>query len=583
MQTNASGCRVLKFARPFLFMVFAALFATAAAAWLKPGSAGAVPILTAGAGWSGLTAQPAQVGNPGAYGYGDNTIATFDDIPYQTFTTDHVFYVLAYHNVTATEFGLGTLNSIAKVSCALDGGSFVDVTTPTTNPADGRTGYAFKFAASQYTDGQHEVRCIAYPNNGWPVVLQGNLPPYNWATASATSGTMTTGSALSVNDSIDCMSGCGNGTYVTASLGGGNYTLSNSATFSSQTVKVRARSSLFLNSNKNSTLPTYTLYVNSVTGNDSTGTGTSGNPYATVYAAIDATANAHGGDVGGLTVNLQCPNAPSVTNYPYGNSPVNNGEATALQWMTVQPAAGCTQANVAFNSLPTSGGIRTQNIHLKNLTITGIQLSTTITINGSLPPIIWYDNVVQTGAGRLAGGNPVTNFAAEWYTDSDLSAMTAGPPAILARNVTIHDIGSDAFSSSCSLVNVVVHDIIDDNGAGFHPDVFQINGSFPVNCVKDGLTATTGINAQGWFWDGVQKDNVYANGNIDNTGRGEGYATIQSGQITTNVLMFNGSLTDFVLGWRVGFTATDVQLNSMLCPSGGFGAYTGVTYNGGTC
>jgi hypothetical protein len=107
--------------------------------------------------------------------------------------------------------------------------------------------------------------------------------------------------------------------------------------------------------------------------------------------------------------------------------------------MTVQPAPGCTQNQVAFNSIPTSGGLRTQNIHLKNLTITGIQLSTSTTINGSLPPMMWYDNVVQTGAGQTAGGNPTNNFTSEWYNDSDLSSMTAGPAPVLARNVTIHD------------------------------------------------------------------------------------------------------------------------------------------------
>jgi hypothetical protein len=560
-------------------VVLAALYQIPAQAWFPRGSV-SFPSLVAGAGWSGLTAQPAQVGSPAAYGYGDNTIAIFDDVPYQTFTTDHVFYVLAYHNVTATEFAGGKFNSIAKVSCAVDGGSFVDVTTPTTNPADGRSGYAFTFAASSYSDGQHEVRCIAYPNNGWPLVLQGNSSPYGWITASASSGTMT-GSG-NVGDSVDCLTGCGNGTYITASLGGGQYTLSNAVTFSSQTVKLRTKTSLFLNSNHNGTLPTYSMFVNSVTGNDTTGNGTSGNPYATVYKAIDATAAAHS-DVGGLTVNLQCPNAPSVTNYAYGNNPVNNGEPTSIQWMTVQAAAGCSQGSVAFNSVPTSGGLRTQNVHLKNLTITGIQLSTSTTINGSLLPIMWYDDVVQTGAGQTAGGNPTTNFTAEWYNDSDLSNMTAGPAPVLARNVTIHDIGSDAFSSSCSVINSTVRTIVNNPGQNYHPDVRQISTSFPLNCVVDGLIATVSINGQGLFGDGNQKDVAYAHFTLDNSAFAP-YFVFQWELPTVNALLFSGSLTGSV-AWRtdLGFTAQDVQLNSVACPSGGFGALSGVTYNGGTC
>ena len=226
--------------------------------------------------------------------------------------------MLAYHNVTAAEAALGGVSSIAKVSCSENDGPFSDVTTPTLITPSAVNGvvstryeWLFNFDPAQTSDGLQEIRCIIYPNTGWPLVLQGNAPPRIRLTASASSGTMTTtGGVVHVGDSIGCQTGCDLNTFVTASLGSNKYTLNNSITFGSQSVATNVVSSLYLNSNANGTLPAYSMYV-STAGNDTTGNGTSGNPYATIYKALNQTRIAHT-DSGGLVIYMMCPSPPNT-------------------------------------------------------------------------------------------------------------------------------------------------------------------------------------------------------------------------------------------------------------------------------
>lgn len=562
----------------------------------RPGHGGAAsiqsgpPTLVAGSGWTGLIAQPAQVGDPSAYGYDDPAIAIFDDIPYQTFATAHTFGVYARHNASASQISAGKKWAMDRVECSLDNGPWASVSEPSTNPVDGREEYLFTFDPTQYSDGLKEIRCIAYPVDGIPVVLQGNNKPRSVATlstlmvASASSGTMTVtgGATPAVGDSVDCFD-CKAGLWVTADLGGGDYTLSDSVTFGSQNMMYRARHSLFLNANAGGSLYAKTVYVNSVTGNDTSGDGTAGNPFATIYKAIDKQNPTHSTDVGGLTVLLQCPSSP--TSYSYGTSPANFGEPAATQWVTVKPAAGCARSDVVFDT--DGGGLRTEKIRLQGVTVSGIILKTVSSVSGQ-PPLLWLDDVVDIGAGYLAdSATPyaTTSFAGLWATGGEYSQfIDVFSYLIVGRNIYVHDISQDAWSRSAALFNNVLENVIPQTGG--HPDVYQITLSNPTNAAVDGLTANVVNGAQGIFTDGQINNMVMANLTLDNSDQqtffhyifyfvGGGTNQVQ------NLLMYDSSF-----GGPKSNTVTSVQaqFNNVQCPvGGGITPTSGQQWNGGTC
>ena len=138
----------------------------------------AVAIVTAakiapGIGFTGATAQPATIGDPSQFGYNDNAIANWDVVPNQTFTGDFNVGVVAFHN-----------SGIDHVAFSVNGGAWTNVSAMTANPqtantsgignanASGIVEYWATLQASDFTtDGQVEVRAIAYPKIGVPRVL----------------------------------------------------------------------------------------------------------------------------------------------------------------------------------------------------------------------------------------------------------------------------------------------------------------------------------------------------------------------------------------------------------------------------
>jgi hypothetical protein len=123
------------------------------------GSFGA--ILTPGTGWTGATAQPAQIGS-GA-GAGKYAIAHWDMVPFQTFADTLNVGILAYH-----------FNDIDSVCFSVNNGPWLAVRQATLNPETGVEEYWVTLRASLFAqDGREEVRAIAYPKIGIPKVLQG--------------------------------------------------------------------------------------------------------------------------------------------------------------------------------------------------------------------------------------------------------------------------------------------------------------------------------------------------------------------------------------------------------------------------
>ena len=135
-------------------------YTTSTAATVTVSETGMI-LITTGVGFGGATAQPENTGSSLSGGYDENAIARFDVVPYQAFSDTLNVGVVAFH-----------VNGIQKVSFSVNGGSWVDVTDMTRNPDTNVVEYWATLRATDFSDGQIEVRAIVYPNTGVPRVLQ---------------------------------------------------------------------------------------------------------------------------------------------------------------------------------------------------------------------------------------------------------------------------------------------------------------------------------------------------------------------------------------------------------------------------
>ena len=135
--------------------------------------AGSGGLLVPGSGFSGATPQPAVQGI--GTGSDAKAIARWDVVPYQTFSGSMNVGVVAFH-----------IKEIANVSFSVNGGAWTDVTSPSLNPETNVVEYWVTLRASDFSDGQVEVRAIVTPVVGIPRVLQGLIP---WVPNSNTTST----------------------------------------------------------------------------------------------------------------------------------------------------------------------------------------------------------------------------------------------------------------------------------------------------------------------------------------------------------------------------------------------------------
>lgn len=332
--------------------------------------------------------------------------------------------------------------------------------------------------------------------------------------------------------------------------------------------------SLFLNANKNGTLPGTIKYVSNA-GNDTTGTGTVGSPYATISKAVSAVSTAQSGDVGGATIYMQ------AGTYAYNAAVENFNRNAATQWLTITAAPGVSTNDVIINSIGSTAGIRTQKVRLKSLTISG----PTIPTNSTIGAIVWLDGVTYVGPGRAVANSQPVSGTSVWtggiyVTGSNISQSANGViGAKLVRSTHVHDIGSDAFQSSQVIINCTAT-TIDASGTTFHPDVYQINGGMS-NAIIYGLTATSGIAAQGLFADSASPvtDMAVVNATFNNQNPTPTTSYVmQFGAAATNLYIKDSAFTGPAV-WRTdqNFVATDVVVENTTFTTSP-GAVSGVTY-----
>lgn len=117
-------------------------------------------VLRPGSGFSGATPTPAKRGT--GLGSSSTPIADWDVVPYQVVTGTLNVGVVAWH---INEAGM------EKVEFSANGGGWTPVTAMEMNPDTGVTEYFATFRADMFNTGPVELRAVAYPVVGQPVVL----------------------------------------------------------------------------------------------------------------------------------------------------------------------------------------------------------------------------------------------------------------------------------------------------------------------------------------------------------------------------------------------------------------------------
>ena len=468
-----------------------------------------VPGATAFGTWSATTQPgdvPANMGNPGDYGYSLKAIADWDHVPYQTHAAPFNLGVVAFHTPTAANYSGGVKSNISKVSFSADGGAWTDATVLTTNPDTGVVEYFVRIIPANWTDGPHEIRFVAYPETGVPFIGQGAI------TSGATVGRMV------------------------------------------------------INTNGLGSLATTTKYV-ATTGNDTTGTGTSGNPYATISKAKEDLRGASA--LAGGVINL------AAGSYTYGAATENFGGDSGNRWLTIQASPGLTKSDVTITGSGSNNGVRVLRVNLRTVTITGnVQSVGTV---GSATQF-WLHGSEMIGPGQTStspigfGGWTGTIYATDSIIRTNKSAFIGMQ---LVRGCTAYDIGEQGFNYSKTVINSTLNGLASPVN-GWHPDVWWLgsSGASVYNTIGYGVTATGSIGGNVVFNDGsavAASDVALINCNFDNVNNGSpvNFYNLHVGHIMDNVMISNTRIAgNILLDTTQSFTTTSFSFIDMTLVDG---------------
>lgn len=198
-------------------------------------------------------------------------------------------------------------------------------------------------------------------------------------------------------------------------------------------------------------------------GSDSNNGNTALTPYATDQTARYASGDSSGDVGGGICYYL-------AGDYKFGNDSEAFNVLAANRWYTFTPAPGVTKADVRIVSTGSGGaGVRTQKVHLKNLTLPLATIKTS-----GFSPALWMDNI-----SRFAGGRTVTNTfftntswtGGGWATDCSVTADEYGFSNgwSFTRNCVVTAVGSIGFLDVGCIIQCE-DSAIDSTGTAFHSD-----------------------------------------------------------------------------------------------------------------
>lgn len=311
-------------------------------------------------------------------------------------------------------------DEIDHVDFYLEGGNAASVSAMTLNPDTELWDYNVTFDPASVTDGLIQIAAIVYPNSGYARVLYGTFDA--------------TGDP-----------------------------------------REKGEHSLYLNANADSTLPVTHVYCNSVTGNDSTGDGSSGNPYASTTKAMMLLQSGGDRDGGIVHVTGNVAEWPGEMNTWDDNDQYCTisleGDATITSFYSVPNyrGLGCTWQRVV-------GANKVVNL------IVGISVDQPFNSQvGYQAPFIYVENVGLDGVTMEGGGAGVntTDFSRGWaITDFDAFDLdTAIALATWVLRGTISNIGEDVLVNNQGLVaDLVIHDT--RQLPPQHGDLIQHNNGF---------------------------------------------------------------------------------------------------------
>ncbi len=330
------------------------------------------------------------------------------------------------------------INDIDRVEFSVDGGPWVAVREMTLNPRTDVVEYWVGLDARDFEDGPIEVRAVAYPVVGEARVL---------------------GSEITSDESV-----------------------------------VRGEHAIFLSTNANNTLLEIGMYV-SPTGDDDSGDGSEGAPFASMMRAAREIQNVSTSDNadGGMIYLL--PGEHRLGTYDFSLRTI-----TESRWLTIQRAPGVSREEVTI--VGRSGdALRTRLVKLESLNVIPENefSQSVLKSNGPLEDYYWVNNCMFVGPGRSVDSTWTSGLTDVYVTNCSITQSRDGIPGAINRNVQVFDIGSDAFTGTELVVNSSA-DGLNAGGTTFHADVLQFHsgGAALENRIAYGVTARSG-GGQGFF------------------------------------------------------------------------------------
>lgn len=420
---------------------------------LTVSSSSGITKLTPGSGWgSTVTADPATRGSSANAGWGHKPFLGWGEAQFETYTGEFIVEILGFAVSTQADYNADQtpVFGMYSLEASVGNGTWQTI-TPGYDSATGRYSYKVRVDPNDFADGTwlsdnglREIRVRAVGKNGDGVVMQGSPHTYPYA-------------------------------YV----------------------------GFKFNTNADSTLSTPIKYA-SPSGNDTTGTGTSGNPYLTIGKA--AIAAGHGGIVklkAGTTYRLD-----GVT-----SALADNG-----RWLTIQADDGLVPSQVVIASVGSASSWL-----IKRVKIVGCTIKYTVPLSANYCCYI-RDSVFDPGSAyrRVTGVSPWNygvSTALNYIVNTSVTNCAFGPTrAQLIDRVTVGTILEDTFGYSRVVMNSSVNEILSgqrqsspgvwDGGGNAHPDVCQysLGGSAPTNYTYD------------WFWGALHYNINITTGLADSQG-----------------------------------------------------------------
>jgi hypothetical protein len=226
--------------------------------------------------------------------------------------------------------------------------------------------------------------------------------------------------------------------------------------------------------NPRNTLPRPEAWV-ATTGDDATGAvNNSAKPFKTPLKAIQAIRNwknagGYGNNAAGGIVRLN----PGAHAWNSGN--VSDSFTCPNEWLIITTAAGGTTANTTLTGGTGAGNI--ERLLVRGITVSGrwVINPTDAYFHATPTACCWYDQCRCLGGGQWNSNSYVVgiNTPAAYQTDCtisncDFAVMT--DRTLMARGLTVTNIGNDAFQNVPLVVNCTV-DNVDPGATGWHADV----------------------------------------------------------------------------------------------------------------